>query len=266
MNRRFGGKVALVTGAAGGVGAAVARGLAAAGAAVVVNYRRNREGAEDTAAGIRAEGGLATVARADVGVEADVAAMVERVQTDHGRLDILVNNAGITLKKPLLESDAADWEQVMGTNLRGAFLCTRAAAPLMPRGSAVLNISSTHACTTTHNFGVYAASKGGLEALTRSMAVELAVLGIRANAIRLGWIQVARDRVDPDDPAYEQICARFPLGRPGEVADVVPTALHLCSDDAAWITGAVVVVDGGHGITLNTAFPHGHVEGGAGGR
>ena len=266
MNRCFGGKVALVTGASSGVGAGIARGLAAAGATVVVNYRRNREGAEGTAACIRAEDGTATIARADVGIEADVTAMFGCLRADHRKLDILVNNAGITLKKPLLESDSADWERIVGANLKGAFLCTRAAAPLMPRGSAVLNISSTHACTTTHNFGVYAASKGGLEALTRSMAIELAALGIRANAIRLGWIQVARDRVGPDDPAYERICARFPLGRPGEVADVVPTALHLCSDDAAWITGAVVVVDGGHGITLNTAFPHGHVAGGARGQ
>ena len=263
MSRRFDGNVALVTGASSGVGAAIARGLAAAGAAVVVNYRRNREGAEATAAEIRQDGGAATVVPADVGSAADVEAMFERVRAEHRRLDVLVNNAGVTLKKPLLESDVADWEQVIGTNLRGAFLCTRAAAPLMPQGGAVLNISSAHAHTTTHNFGVYAASKGGLEALTRSMAVELAGLGIRANALRLGWIQVERDHVDPDDPAYERICARIPLGRPGEVTDVVPTVLHLCSGDASWITGAVVVVDGGHGVTLNTAFPRGHVEGGA---
>lgn len=256
-------KIALVTGSARGIGAAIAQGMAAEGAHVVVNDKHLENGADETAEAIEKTGRKAVVVRADVGVAVDVERMFDRIKREFGKLDVLVNNAGVTLKRPLDECSEADWDQVLSANLKGPFLCARAALPLMHPGGAILNISSVHAHITTFNFSAYAASKGGMEALTRSLAIELGERGIRVNALRLGWIQVERTRVGPDDPRYRPTCDRIPLRRLGEVEDVVPTAVHLCSDDARYITGQVIAIDGGHGTILNTAYPKGHVDGGA---
>ena len=133
----------------------------------------------------------------------------------------------------------------------------------MRRGSSILNISSIHSIISTHNFSVYAATKGAVDALTRSLAVELADIGIRINAIRPGWIQVESDMVQSDSDVYRGFCERVPLHRVGTVEDIVPTAVLLCSDDSAYVTGQVWTIDGGHGTLMNTAFPKGHVDGGA---
>ena len=263
MGMRLRGKVALVTGSSSGIGAAIAKGMATEGADVVVNYNRNQDGALATADAARSAGRQALVIQADVGQADPVDEMFEEIRGAFGRLDILVNNAGITLKRPFEESDEADWDRIISANLKGVFLCSRRALDLMPSGGSILNISSVHASTTTHNFSVYAASKGGLESLTRSMAIELGERGIRVNALRLGWIQVERDHIDLGDPSYGTVCRRIPLGRPGEVADVVPMAIHLCSREAGYITGQVICIDGGHETILNTAFPKGHCDGGA---
>jgi len=256
-------RIALVTGSSSGVGAAIAKGFAAEGADVVVNYNRNEAGARKTADRITGLGRKTLVVQADVGRADDVQRLLGETHSRFGRLDILVNNAGYTLKKPFEESDEDDWNRVLDTNLKSVFLCSRQALPLMPAHGAILNISSSHALVTTFNFSIYAASKGGMEALTRSMAIEFGGRAIRVNTLRLGAIQVERDRLDPDDPAHALICERIPLGRLGEVEDVAPVAVLLCSDDASFITGQVIAVDGGHEIMLNTAFPKGHVDGGA---
>jgi len=260
---KLNGKVALVTGSSSGVGAAIAKGMASEGADVVVNYNSNREGADETVGAILRMGRQAVPVQADVGMAASVAGLFHTIRDRFGRLDVLVNNAGITLKKPFTLSTEQEWDRVHSTNLKSVFLCTKEAVPLMARGGAVLNISSAHAKATTHNFSVYAASKAGMEGLTRSMAIELGEKGIRVNALRLGLINVARAHVTEDDVNYAGMCARIPVGRPGDGADVVPVAVLLCSDDAAFITGQVTVVDGGSGATLNTLFARGHVDGGA---
>ncbi|MBU0715779.1 MAG: SDR family oxidoreductase [Verrucomicrobia bacterium] len=256
-------KIALITGASGGIGAALAQGLAAEGAHIVVNWRRNKAGAEHTANMIRSLKQEALTVQADVGDPDAVTAMFDAIQNWKGHLDIVINNAGITLKKPFLDSDSHDWDTIHNANLKSVFLCSQKAVALMPSGGAILNISSTHALSTTYNFSVYAASKGGLEALTRSMAIELGERHIRVNALRLGLINVARDAIMPAHPDYAAICARIPLGRPGDVADVVPMAILLCSDEAAYITGQIIVIDGGCEPMLNTAFPKGHIKDGA---
>ena len=256
-------KVALVTGSSSGIGAAIARGMALAGADVVVNYNQNRAGADKTSQAIQAMGRKSIVVHADVSIGGEVKSMLGKVRECFGKLDILVNNAGITLKKPFEALREDDWDSVINTNLKGAFLCARESIALMPAGGAILNISSIHAYVTTFNFAVYAASKGGLEALTRAMAVELGEKGIRVNALRLGWIQVERDYIDSSDPVYKPICDRIPLRRLGEVDDVVSTAIHLCSSDSSYITGQVLAIDGGQEVIFNTVFAKGHVEGGA---
>ncbi len=259
------GKVALVTGASSGVGAGLAAGFAQKGADVAINYSRNADGAQRTAQRVQDVGRRCVVVQADVGVRSQVDAMFERIDSEFGELDILVNNAGVTLKMPFLDTTEEEWDSVMSTNLKGAFLCSQAAARRMSStgGGAILNVSSVHAACTTHNFAAYAATKGGLEALTRSMAIELGERGIRVNALRLGWIQVERDHITPDDSSYAAICERIPMGRPGNVEDVVPLAAIVCSDESPYLTGAVIPVHGGHEAMLNTAFAKGHVDGGA---
>ena len=263
MSGKLHSRVSLVTGSSSGVGAAIAQGFAAEGADVVVNYSRNRDGAQRTAEAVRAAGRKVLVVQADVGKAAAVADMFGVIGREFGRLDILANNAGITPKKPFCSTKENDWDEVINTNLKSVFLCSKAALPLMPRGSAILNISSVHARITTFNFSAYGASKAGMEALTRSMAIELGIRQIRVNALRLGWIRVERDHLEPSDPRYGLVSERIPLLRLGEVGDVVPTAVHLCSDDASYITGQVIAIDGGHGTMLHTAFPKGHVADGA---
>ena len=154
------------------------------------------------------------------------------------------------------------FDDLIRTNLKGVFLCSREAARRMlgrGKGGAILNISSIHAAKTSYHFGAYAASKGGIESITRSCAIEWGEYGIRVNALRVGWVQVERDRLEPDHPAYGPLCRRIPVRRPGEVNDIGPLAVLLCSPQAGFITGEVIVVDGGRGVMLNTAYERGNL-------
>jgi len=256
-------KIALVTGSSAGIGAAITRSFAAHGADVVVNYRSDADGAERTADAVRKLGRRALVVRADVSDADNVRDLFDRIKSEMGRLDILVNNAAAKTKKPFDATDERDWDRVLDTNLKSVFLCCSKAIALMPTDGSILNISSIHACKTTWNFSAYAASKGGMESLTRALAIELGERGIRVNALRLGWIAVEREPFGPDDPSYEAVCQRMPLRRVGHVDDVCPTAVHLCSQNAGFVTGQVVAIDGGAEVIQNTPYPKGNVEGGA---
>ena len=257
------GKTALITGSSAGIGAGIAKGMAAEGADIIVNYCHNADGAEITAEAVRRTGRKALVVQADVSKAEDVHKMFDKIAEAFGRLDILVNNAGITPRRPFGDCDEEYWDKLLGINLKSVYLCCKRALPLMPRGAVILNISSIHATTTTYNFALYAASKGGMEALTRSLAIELGDKQIRVNAIRPGWINVERDRSDPSDPSYKLVTERIPIHRLGGVEDVVPSAILLCSDESGFTTGAVLPIDGGAGFVLNSPFPKGYVEGGA---
>lgn len=256
------GLTALVTGASSGIGRGIALRFAEAGARVAVNYCHNQDGAEETARRIRDGGGEARVVQADVGVAKDVSRMFEEVDCHFGKLGVLVNNAGVTLKAPLLDTTEEDFDAVFRTNLKGVFFCSQHAARRMRAagGGAILNISSVHAARTTYDFGAYAATKGGIESLTRSAAIEWGPFGIRVNALRVGLVSVERDSMSPQDPRYGAVCNRLPVGRPGEVDDIAPLALLLCSPSAAFVSGAVVDIDGGVGAMLNTPFERGFVE------
>jgi NAD(P)-dependent dehydrogenase (short-subunit alcohol dehydrogenase family) len=255
--RRLEGTAAVVTGSSSGIGKAIALGLASEGSAVAVNYHGNEAGARDTVSRIERAGGRAFAVRADVGDAGQVEAMFGEVRRRLGRVDVLVNNAGITPKGSFGSHSAEDWNRLVATNLSGMVFCAQACLPLMPDGGAILNISSIHAVRTTFRFSIYAATKGGVEALTRSLSLELSPRRIRVNALRLGWIQVERDRLEPGEETYQRACERIPLGLPGEVADVVPMALLLCSPDGGYVTGQVVGIDGGQEIALNAPYPTG---------
>ncbi len=248
-------KVVLVTGSSSGIGAHLAVEFARAGASVVVNYNQNRTGAEKTAEAVRTLGGECLVIQSDVGNASSVKAMFEKIGGQFGKLDCLVNNAGVTTKKPFLEYSEEEFSKLFDSNFKSVFLCTQSAVLLMSPGSSILNISSIHAARATANFEIYGALKAGMEGLTRNTAQALATKGIRVNALRLGWVQVERDTLDPESEVYKHFAQRLPANRGGEVSDIAPMALLLCSKDAAFITGAIIPVDGGHEIMLNTPNP-----------
>ena len=257
------GQCALVTGAGTGIGAAIAEGLAASGATVVINYAKSGEAAEHVAKGIRAAGGRALTVRADVSREFDVQALFAEVIQTFGTLDILVNNAGIQRDAPLLKMSLADWEQVIAVNLTGQFLCAREAArEFLRRGvvaerscaaGKIICISSVHQRIPWAGHINYAASKGGVAMLMESLAQELAPQRIRVNSIAPGAIKTDINRdawAQPDDEA--RLLQLIPYGRVGVAEDVAKAAVWLASDDSDYVTGATLFVDGG--MTLYPAF------------
>ncbi|MFH1905150.1 MAG: 3-oxoacyl-ACP reductase family protein [bacterium] len=256
-------KVALVTGSSSGIGKAIAVGFAKEGANVIVNYNKNRTGAKETVAKIISLGRRCLLIKANVGKKDEVDSMFNIIEKEFGMLDILVNNAGITPKIPFEEIIEEEWDKIQTTNLKSVFLCSQRALPFLKKSrGCILNISSIHAVKSTYNFSCYAASKGGMESLTRAMALELGEHGIRVNALRPGLIQVERDMILAEEQ-YRKMCERIPLRRAGKVEDTVPAAIFFCSEDSSYISGQILAIDGGHEVILNTAFPKGHVSGGA---
>lgn len=246
-SRRFEGRAAWVTGASGGIGAAVARRLAAEGASVGLTARREAECAE-RAAEIEAEGGRALSLPADVTDPAALRQVVKALQEGFGRLDVVVAGAGVELVKPFTTLREADWQRVLQVNLVGAANTIQAAMPLLARqGGSVVIVSSLAGVTGATLSSAYAAAKGGALALARSLAKELAPRRIRVNALAPGMVRTEMfDRIthrwsEEDVAAMERA---HPLGF-GEPEDVAGAAAFLAGDDAKWVTGATLVVDGG---------------------
>jgi len=240
------GKTALVTGASRGIGRAIALELARQGADVTVNYARNAEAATQVVADIEVLGRRAVALPADVGDFAQAAALVEATVSALGRLDILVNNAGIVRDALLLRMQEADWDEVLRVDLKGAFNVGKAAARLMARQRAgrIINVSSISGLMGQVGQANYSAAKAGLIGLTKSMARELAGRGITVNVVAPGFVTTDMTAALPDDLG-EKMRTLIPLGRFGAVEDVAGVVAFLASDAAAYITGAVVPVDGG---------------------
>ena len=247
------GRKALVTGAARGIGAALAVGLAQAGADVAVSdlpTDTSRVGVAETATRIRSEGVTALEFDMDVQSVEAIDATVRRAAADLGRLDILVNNAGIRRRAPALEVTEADWDAVLDTNLKGAFFCAQAAARAMiPNGfGRIISISSQLALVGAPHRAAYCASKGGLANLTRVLALEWAEHGITVNAIGPGPTTtpglLEADTRD-DDSVQADLALRMPLGRRMEAEELVGAAIYLASDSAGATTGHLLIVDGG---------------------
>lgn len=240
---------AIVTGASRGIGRAIALELAREQATVIVNYCNQREQAETLVAEIRHEGGKAEAFGADVQCEADVRNLVRFANSQCPRLDILVCNAGVTRDLLLGSMKVEDWEAVMGVNVRGAFLTIREVLPHMisQRSGVIVSLSSIAAERGGRGHANYAASKGAINAMTRSLAVELAPRGIRVNAVAPGIILTemsSRIRMFAEDELKTQI----PLKRFGEPREVARAVCFLASPDASYITGEVLHVTGGFGI------------------
>jgi 3-oxoacyl-[acyl-carrier protein] reductase len=234
------GRLALVTGASRGIGRAIAAELARAGASVVVGYRSGAEEAEALATEV---GGRAV--QADVSDPEQAARLVEEA----GDLDILVNNAGLTRDGLILRMSDEDWRTVLDTNLGGVFHTCRAAARGMmkKRRGAIVNLTSIVGLHGNPGQTNYAASKAGIVGFTKSLAKEMASRGVRANAVAPGYIQTALTEVLPDE-VQQAILANTPLGRLGTPEDVAGAVRFLCSDEASFVTGEVLLVDGGLGM------------------
>ncbi|MBN2007686.1 MAG: 3-oxoacyl-[acyl-carrier-protein] reductase [Anaerolineae bacterium] len=240
------GKVALVTGGSRGIGRAVALALANSGADVVVNYQRNADAAYAVTAEIEALGQRALAAQADVGDLGQAATLVDATVSGMGRLDILVNNAGITRDNLLMRMQEEDWDEVLRINLKGAFNTTKAAVRTMvrQRTGRIINIGSVSGLMGQVGQASYAASKAGLVGLTKSLARELGGRGITANVVAPGFIPTDIN-VTLDETWREKLRALIPLGRFGLAEEVAHAVVFLASDEAAYITGVVLSVDGG---------------------
>ena len=239
--------VALITGGGSGIGRAIAERFAQEGARVVV-ADRNRDGAEETARLIDAAGGEALAVEADVANADAVASMVGRAVEVFGPVDVLVNNAGASAGDDILTFDEATWDWNLAVVLKSVFLCSKAVLPAMieRRRGAIVNIASVNGLTALGE-EAYSAAKAGMINLTQNLAIKYGRHGVRANAICPGTIRtpIWGSRVEQRPTIFEELAAWYPLGRVGEPADVANAALFLASDEAAWITGAVLPVDGG---------------------
>ena len=245
------GKVALVTGGNGGIGLGMAKGLAQAGARVVV-AARNAEKSAAAVEALKAFGSDSFALALDVTSEAAVAEAFATVHSRCGRLDILVNNAGSTVRKPVDQLSLTEWNQVMDTNLTSAFLCSRAAHPLMKAagGGKIINIGSMMSIFGAPYAPAYGASKGGIVQLTKATAASWAADGIQVNAILPGWIQTALTDGAREQVAglNERVIARAPAGRWGQPDDLAGTAVFLASAASDFVTGTAIPVDGGYSI------------------
>lgn len=240
------GKIALVTGASRGIGRAIAVKLAEAGATVAVNYAGNAQAAEETKALIEAKGQKALLLQADVADGEAVEAMVQQVVEAFGRIDILVNNAGITRDGLLMRMKEADWDDVMRTNLKGVYNCTKAAIKRMvkQRSGRIVNMSSVVGLTGNAGQANYAAAKAGVIGFTKATAKELAARGITVNAVAPGFIETDMTAV-LSEAVKENLRKGIPLARLGSPEDIAGATLFLVSDAASYITGQTLHVDGG---------------------
>ncbi|MER9235941.1 glucose 1-dehydrogenase [Mesorhizobium sp. M0622] len=245
---KLNGKVAIVTGASKGIGAAIAKGFAAAGAAVVVNYASSREGAERIVAEIEDRGGRAVAVQGDVSQAADVRRLFEAAKSEFGGLDILVNNAGVFAFEPLEAVTEAEFHREFDINVLGIILTIREAVKHFgPGGGSIINISSIASRNPQPNSLVYAATKGAVDTITLSMSRELGARNIRVNAIAPGGVDTeGLERIGIVGSDFEkQIIAMTPLGRFGQPDDVAGVAVFLASDDASWLTGERITASGG---------------------
>jgi 3-oxoacyl-[acyl-carrier protein] reductase len=243
------GKTAIITGAASGIGRATARALAASGAAVTINYRRNEKDAELLRKEINSSGGRAIAVQADVTITADVEALVKRVTEEFGPVDILVNNAGSLIERlRILDLTEERWDEVMDLNLKSAFLCCKAVVPSMieRKTGAIINLSSIAGRTGGALGSIhYSTAKGGLITFTKGLAKELAPFGIRVNAVSPGVIDTPYHEQFSSPEMMKSYVNGIPMGRVGTAEEVAKVIAFLASDAASYLAGETIEINGG---------------------
>jgi 3-oxoacyl-[acyl-carrier protein] reductase len=248
-SKKLTGKVAIVTGASKGIGAAIAKQLAAEGAAVVVNYASSKPGADKVVSEIVAQGGQAIAVQADVSKREDIAQLMEQTNQAFGRLDILVNNAGVYEFLPLEQVTEAHFHRQFDLNVLGLILTTQEALKHVgPEGASIINISSVASTATPPMGSVYSATKAAVDAVTKSLAKELGARRIRVNSLNPGMVETEGVHAAgiAESDFRKQVEAQTPLGRIGQPQDISTVAAFLASADSAWITGETFVVAGGY--------------------
>jgi 3-oxoacyl-[acyl-carrier protein] reductase len=249
MARKLEGKVAVVTGASKGIGAAIANQLASEGASVVVNYASSKEGADRVVNAIKKEGGKAIALQADVAKAPDIQRLFNETKSAFGRVDILVNNAGIYEFAQLSEVSPEHFKKQFDLNVLGLILASKEAAKYFDsNGGSIINISSIAGVLGTPNASVYAATKGAVDVVTKSLAKELGPRKIRVNSINPGMVDTEGFRsagIDESD-FRRQVESETPLGRIGKPEDISPAAVFFASNDSSWITGETLVIAGGY--------------------
>jgi 3-oxoacyl-[acyl-carrier protein] reductase len=248
MAGKLAGKVAIVTGASKGIGAAIAQHLAAEGAAVVVNYSSSKEGADRVVAEIARKGGKAVAVQANVARQAEIQRLFAETRKAYGKLDILVNNAGIYEFAPIEEVTAEHFHKQFDLNVLGLLLATQEAVKAFgPEGGSIINISSVVATAAAPSVSVYSATKAAVDAVTRSLAKELGPRKIRVNSINPGMVETEGVRAAglAESEMRTHLEAQTPLGRIGQPEDIAPAAVFLASADSGWITGETLYLSGG---------------------
>jgi 3-oxoacyl-[acyl-carrier protein] reductase len=244
---KLAGKTAVVTGASKGIGAGIAKAFGKEGANVVVNYARGKQDAERVAAEIEKAGGKAVVVQADVSKQADVNRLFEVTKKTFGTVDILVNNAGVYEFAPIDQVTEESYRRMFDLNVLGTVLSTQAAVKSMNGSGSIINVSSVVSLTPAPTASIYSATKGAVDVITRTLALELGQRNIRVNSLSPGLVETEGTRAigTSDGEFREMAVSRTPLGRVGQPDDIAKVAVFLASDDSGWITGEVLPVGGG---------------------
>ncbi len=244
---KLSGKVAIVTGASKGIGAAVAKSLAAMGASVVVNYASSKEGAYKVVEAITAAGGKAVAVKGDVSKAADAHAVVEAAIKNYGRLDVLVNNAGVYDMKPLADITEEHFHAIFDIDVLGLLLISKEAAKHLGQGGSIVNIGSAVSRITPPSSAVYTAAKGAVDAITGVLSRELGPKGVRVNSVNPGMVETEGSRSAGfiGSSFQDWAVAQTPLGRIGQPQDIASVAAFLATEDAGWLTGQQLIASGG---------------------
>ncbi len=243
--KRLAGKIALVTGASKGIGAAIATHLGAEGAAVVVNYSTSKDGAERVVKQIAESGGKAVAIQGNVAKAADIERLMAETKATFGRLDILVNNAGIYENLPVVQITEAQYRRIFDLNVLGLILTTQEALKLMGEGGSIINVSSVVSTLSPPGGAVYNASKSAVDGFTRSWAKELGPKKIRVNSVNPGLVETEGLHSTGLIQIKEQVLATLPLGRIGQPQDIAPAVVFLASPESSWMTAETLYVTGG---------------------
>jgi 3-oxoacyl-[acyl-carrier protein] reductase len=243
--KKLSGKIALVTGSSRGIGRAIALRLSRDGAAVAINYISDANSAEATAAEIQAAGSAAVALQADVSKPEDIQKLFDQTIEQFGQLDVLVNNAGIRISKNIVDIDEAEYDRLFAINVKGTFFACQQAARRLTEGGRIINISSAVTRMMLPGYSIYAASKGAVDQITRVLAKELGPRNITVNAIAPGPVDTELFRDGKSEELIQQMAQMAALGRIGEVQDIADAVAFLAGDDARWITGQSIHVNGG---------------------